>query len=200
MYLFTEKLGKIKAVAKGSKSSKNKFFSNTLQLCFGEYMIFRGSNLYTLSEGKIINSFQGLLDDLEKLTYSTYLCELIDICMIEEDSNRVLFKDFVTALYLINTNAVDNEILIRAFELRLLKATGYGLDFDNITINISKAGFSALKFLNNTSLEKVYRLNLNREIRDEIYKVLSYIISTNYSRKPKSLDMLNFLKESETNV
>lgn len=228
VYLFTEKLGKVKAVAKGAKSSKSKFLSSTLQLCFGEYVIFKGRNLYTLNEGKIINSFQGLLDDLNKLTYSTYLCELIDICLLEEESNRQLFKDFVTVLYLMNTNAIDNEMLVRAFELRVLKATGYGLDFDNCSIckkrltssnyislayyggvcdqcqkvngiYVSKGTFNALKFLKNTSLDKVYRLNLNKDIKEEIYKVMSTIISSNYGRKPKSLEMLNFLKECERN-
>ena len=30
-------------------------------------------------------------------------------------------------MYLLNTNALNYEILIRSFELRLLKSTGYGL-------------------------------------------------------------------------
>ncbi len=228
VYMFCEKLGKIKAIAKGAKKNRNKYFSTTLPLCFGEYVVYRGKNLYTLNEGEIINSFQGLLDDFEKLTYSTYLCELIDICLVEEESNRILFKDFVTALYLMDTNAIDNEILTRAFELKVLKATGYALDFNNCCIckkkistsdylnltyyggicgdcakengiSISRAAFNSLKFLNNTPLQKVYRLNLDMEVKKEIYKVTSTIISSNYARKPRSLEMLNFLKESERN-
>lgn len=47
-------------------------------------MVYKGKNLYTLQEGKILNSFQGLLDNLNKLTYSSYLCELIDIACTEK--------------------------------------------------------------------------------------------------------------------
>ncbi|GIM28064.1 DNA repair protein RecO [Clostridium polyendosporum] len=195
-----------------------------MPLCFGEYVLFKGKNLYTLSEGKITNSFQGLLNNLEKLTYSSYICELIDICLQDEESNRFLFKEFITCLYLLNTDALDYEILIRSFELKLLKATGYGLNFDTCVfcmkklsstnyinlfyyggvceecpkehgVYVSKGAYNALRFLNQTPMDKVYRLNVSREIKDEIYRVTSSIISLNYSKKPKSLEMLNYIKE-----
>jgi DNA repair protein RecO (recombination protein O) len=217
-------LGKITVIAKGAKKSKSKLFSLTLPLCYGEFSVFKGRNMYTLSEGKIKTSFQGLLNNLEKLTYSSYLCELIDICMQDEESNRDLYKEFVTCLYLLNTDAIDYEILVRSFELKLLKATGYRLSFDNCIfcrkkintsnyislsyfggvceacpkeqgIYISRASYNALRFLNNTSMDKVYRLNASREIKDELFKVTSFIISSNYVRKPKSLEMLKFIKE-----
>ena len=217
-------MGKVTVIAKGAKKSKSKLFSLTLPLCYGEFSVFKGRNMYTLSEGKIKASFQGLLNNLEKLTYSSYLCELIDICMQDEESNRDLYKEFVTCLYLLNTDAIDYELLVRSFELKLLKATGYGLAFDNcifckkkintsnyISLSyfggvcevcpkehgayISKASYNALRFLNNTSMDKVYRLNASREIKDEIFKVTSFIISSNYVRKPKSLEMLKFIKE-----
>ena len=189
-------------------------------------MVFRGKNLYNLSEGKIIESFQELLGDLTTLTYASYLCELIDISMHEEESNRELFKIFVTTLYLMKTKAVDNEILLRAFELHLLKLTGYGMNFESCGvcrerisssnyinlqyfggvcekclkangIKISRAAFNALKFLNSVPLEKVYRVSLPKETKNEIFNIMSILISNNYSRKPKSLQMLEFIKESE---
>ena len=223
VYIFTEKLGKIKVIAKGAKRNKSNLLTSTMQLCFGDYVIFRGKNLYTLNEAKVINSFGGLLGDLEKLTYATYICELIDIAMVEEESNRELFKAFVTCMYLLNTGAIDYEILIRAFEIRLLQHTGYELQLENCSlckkkiqssnyINItygggvcencqklnsiflSKASFNTLKFLKTTAFEKLYRLNLSSEIKKEIYEILSTIISSNYARRPKSLEMLDFIK------
>jgi DNA repair protein RecO (recombination protein O) len=212
-------------VAKGAKKSKSKFFSLSLPLCYGEYMVFRGKNLYTLNEGKIIESFQELLNDLTTLTYASYLCELIDISMQDEESNRELFKEFVTTLYLIRSQALDNELLVRAFELKLLRLTGYGVNFDNCSlcrkkistsnyinlqyhggicedcsrengIQISRPAFNSLKFLNSVSQDKVYRLNITKEIKQELYRINSSLIANNYSRKPKSLQMLDFIKES----
>ncbi|SHI37345.1 DNA replication and repair protein RecO [Clostridium cavendishii DSM 21758] len=222
--MFTENFGKIALIAKGAKKSKSKLFSITLPLCYGDYLVFKGKNLYTLSEGRIKSSFQGLLDNLEKLTYSSYLCELIDISMQDEESNKDLYREFVTCLYLLNTDAIDYELLIRSFELKLLKATGYGLCFDNCVfckkkmnisnfislsyfggvcdtckrehgVYVSKGTYNTLRFINNTPMDKVYRVNVSKEIKDEMFKVTSFIISSSYSKKPKSLEMLNFIKE-----
>ena len=222
--IYTEEAGKVSFIARGSKKSKSKFLSITLPLCYGEYVLFKGKNLYNLQEGKIINSFQGLLDNLEKLTYSTYICELIDICIEEGEVNKNLFREFITCLYLLSTDAMDYELLIRAFELRLLRVTGYGIIFDKCSIckkdiktsqyislsnyggvceeckkdhgiYISKATYNSLRFLNNTPMDKIYRLNITKEIKKEIEKVTTFIINSNYSRKPKSLEMLNYIKE-----
>ena len=224
VWLYTNNLGKITAIAKGARKSKSKLLSLTLPLCYGEYVLFKGKSLFNLQEGKITNSFQGLLDNLDKLTYSSYICELIDICVEEGEVNEGLFKDFLTCMYLLNTDALDYELLIRSFELKILKATGYGLVFDRCSIckkpiststyislsnfggvceecnkdhgvYVSKAAYSALRFLNNTPMDKVYRLNLTDDVKKQIEKVTTFIIYSNYSKRPKSLEMLNYIKE-----
>ena len=224
LWMYTEELGKVTCIAKGAKRSKSQLLSVTLPLCFGEYLLFKGKNLYNLQEGKIINSFQGLLNNLEKLTYSSYLCELIDICVENDEVNSALFKEFMICLYLLSTDALDYELLVRAFELRLLEATGYNLELDRCCICkkkisvadyislshyggvcdecnkeygffISKPAYNALRFLKNTSMDKVYRLNVNDEIKNQMERVITNIIANNYSKRPKSLEMLSYIKE-----
>ncbi|OOM06706.1 DNA repair protein RecO [Clostridium saccharobutylicum] len=224
VWFYTEKLGKITAVVRGAKRSKSKFLALTLPLCYGEYMVYKGKNLYTLQEGKILNSFQGLLDNLNKLTYSSYLCELIDIACTESEISNEIFRNLVTTLYLLSTDALDYELLIRSFELKLLRSTGYNLTLDNCSIcrkkissanyislsyyggvcdecpkehglYISKGAYNSLRFLMNISVDKLYRLNLSTEVKAEIEKVTTFLISNNYAKKPKSLEMLKFIKE-----
>jgi DNA repair protein RecO (recombination protein O) len=182
--------------------------------------------MYILSEGKTVESFQALLNDLDTLTYGSYICELIDISMMDEESNSEMFKTLVSTLYLLKSRAMDDDILLRAYELKVLKYSGYGLNFDNCSIcrrkleqcsyiglqqfggvcdqclkidglSISKPAFNVLKFLNNIPLEKVYRLTVPQNIKREIRKVLQLFISNSYSRIPKSLQMLDYIKESE---
>ena len=224
LWMYTEELGKVTCIAKGAKRSKSQLLSVTLPLCFGEYLLFKGKNLYNLQEGKIMNSFQGLLNNLEKLTYSSYLYELIDICVENDEVNSALFKEFMICLYLLSTDALDYELLVRAFELRLLEATGYNLELDRCCICkkkisvadyislshyggvcdecnkeygffISKPAYNALRFLKNTSMDKVYRLNVNDEIKKQMERVITNIIANNYSKRPKSLEMLSYIKE-----
>ncbi|MEA4826295.1 MAG: DNA repair protein RecO, partial [Clostridium sp.] len=111
IWLFTEKLGKVSAIARGAKRSKSKFLSSTQPFCFGEYILYRGKNLYNINEVQIIDSFQGILKDIDTITYGSYLCELILIGLQEEESNRDLFKDFIKAFYFMKNNVVDLQIL-----------------------------------------------------------------------------------------
>jgi DNA repair protein RecO (recombination protein O) len=90
-----------------------------LQFCYGDYVVYKGKSLYTINESSIIDSFQDLLNDLDTLTYASYFCELIDICMQDEESNRELFRNLVTAFYLIKNKVVDIETLARAYELKV---------------------------------------------------------------------------------
>lgn len=228
VWLFSEKLGKISTIAKGAKKSRNNLFTTTLQFCYGDYVVYRGKSLYTINESAIIDSFQDLLSDLDTLTYASYFCELIDICMQDEESNRELFKHLVTAFYLIKNKAVDIETLARAYELKVLEATGYGLNLENCCIcrkklnhcnyislqysggtcvdcervngiYVSNGTYNALKYLTKIPLENVYRISLSKEIKEELYKILSLVISQNYFRKPKSLETLNYLLNFQNN-
>lgn len=224
VWLFSEKLGKISTIAKGSKKNRSNLFSTTLQFCYGDYVVYRGKSLYTINESVVIDSFQDLMSDLNTLTYSAYLCELIDICMQDEESNRELFKCLVTAFYLIKNNAVDIETLARAFEIKILQATGYAFNLDyccmcrkKVTssnyINLQYSGgvckecqrvngtyvsytaYNALKYLSKVPLENIYRVTLSKEVKMELYRLLSMLIEQNYFRKPKSLEIFNYLTE-----
>lgn len=224
VWLFTDKYGKVSSIARGAKKSKNKLFGVTLNLCYCDFVFFKGKGIANLQEGKIIKSFQDLMNNLDKLIYSSYIAELIDIALLDGEPNYSLFKEFITCLYLLDTDALDYELLVRAFELKLLKSTGYGLNLDscaickkkiNVTnyislsyyggvcenckrehgLIISKGAYNAIRFLTNTSSDKIYKLNLSQEIKKEIAKVTTFIISSNYSKKPKSLEMFNYLRE-----
>lgn len=224
VWLFTEKLGKISAIVHGAKRSKSKFLSITLPFCFGEFVVYKGRSLYTVSEGDVIESFQELLSDLDTLTYGSYLCELIDISLTDEESNRELFKEFVSTFYFMKAKVMDNDLILRNFEIKLLSAVGYTLNLEHCCICKKKidtsnyinfqyyggvckecartngmyvgfATYNSLKFLTKTTSDKIYRLNLSKESKEEIYKVLSIFISQSFSRRPNSLETLNFLKE-----
>lgn len=189
--IYTDKIGKVNAVGKGAKRNRSKFLSSTLQFCVGDYVLFKGKNLYSINESMVIDSFQELLQDLESITYASYLCELVDICMVEEESNREFFRELITAFYLMKNKAVDFNLLARGIEVKLLQAAGYGLDFENI--NISNTGYNILKYLSKVDIKNIYRLHVSEENCNELYKTLSNLIYINFGKKPKSLETLNYI-------
>ena len=149
---------------------------------------------------------------------------LLIFALRKVEVNQELFRSFITCMYLLNTDALDYELLIRAFELKVLSATGYGLNLDfcascrkKITVSnyislssygglcencekvhgiyISKPAYNSIKFLMKTPMDKIYKININDDVKKDIRKVITHIISSNYSKRPKSLEMLNYIKE-----
>jgi len=228
LWLFTEKLGKVSAVARGAKKSKSKLLPLSLPFCFGEFILFRGKSMYSINEGEISSSFQSLLNDFESLTYASYLCELIDIALVEEESNRELFKEFISVFYLLQNNAVNFELLICAFEIKLLTQSGFYFNLDKCVfcnekittsnyfniqylggictkcerqqgIKISYTCFNALRYLIKTPITNIYKLNLSQEVKRELYRLLTDAIYYNFGKKPHSLEMLNIFRGVEKN-
>jgi len=226
VWLYTEKLGKVSAIAKGAKRSRSKYLSSTLPFCYGEYVLYKGKSLYIINDSEVINSFQNLLENLDDITYASYLCELIDISMVDDEVNSEFFKNVISSFYLLSNKAIDPETLARAFEVKLLDATGYsfslkqcclckksidssnymsyrysgGVCNDCIKTNgmsISYATYNALKFLCVASIDKVVRVVLSKQVKEELAKILSIFITSNYGRKPKSLEIFNYLKRSD---
>jgi len=123
--LFTDRLGKISAVVHGARKAKSRFMSSTQVFAHCEYMLYKGKSLYTVSQTEIIDSFQVLLGDLYKLTYSSYLLELVDVLVQEEEQNIDMFKLLLKSLRLMTKDDIDLELAVRAFELKSLSISGY---------------------------------------------------------------------------
>lgn len=218
IWIFTEDFGKVSVIAKGARKNKSKNFSNTMPFCFGEYVLYKGRTMYSLNEGRVIDSFQDILDDYDTLIYGSYLTELVDIAM-EEEKCQELFVNLIKSFYLMKNKAVDLNILARAFEIKLLKSTGYGISLDSCCVcgkalktsslisfqfygglceecknqyaaKVSAATYNGIRFLNKANIENIGRATFNEETKREMEKVLQTFINLNYRRKPKSLSLL----------
>lgn len=220
--IFSETHGKINIIVRGAKKVKNSKLPLTLPFSFCDYVLFKGKTMMTLNEGSIIESFQDFLKDLETVTYTTYILELIDIVLVEEEPNYNLFKDAATIFYFIKNNVVPIEILIAYFELRVLKNTGFNFNFDRCSIcrkkiissnyfsfsngggvcssctkenglYISYETYSLIKYISTLSIQELVKINFNEKVKNESKKLLSFIIQNSFDKKPKSLEMLSLL-------
>nr|WP_276575995.1 DNA repair protein RecO [Oceanirhabdus seepicola] len=221
VWMYTEKLGKISVIARGARKKNSKITSLIQGLCFANYSIYKGKSAYFLNEGIIIDSFQDLLRDFETIAYSSYICELINLSIPENEKNFKVFENAIKALYLIKNSVGDIELLIRSFEVKLISSMGYhvniekcsecGSSFNNkIYFNnrnfsfvckecnnsfkeVSLICYTTLRALVNFPIEKIYRINALPEAKKEIGFITNVYLNEICCRRPKSLDMLNFL-------
>lgn len=123
LILYSREFGKIKVMAHGvSKPSSRKrgavqLFTRT------NFLIHRGRNLDSVSQCEGVEMFSYLRGDLEKISYASYLFELVDAFTPEGEASEPLFLLLLTTLRLMATE--DLELLARAFEIKAAGYSGY---------------------------------------------------------------------------
>lgn len=207
-------------IARGARKKNSKLVSLIQSLCFANFSIYKGKNAFFLNEGVIIDSFQDLLRDFETIAYSSYICELINLCIPDNEKNNAVFIDGVKALYLIKNSVGDIELLIRSFEVKLIEHMGYKIEVNKCSQcgnslrkcffspsnfgfvcescnrayrEITSVGFTTLRTIKNFKIENIHRINADEKAKKEIKWINSTFLNEICSRRPKSLDMLNFL-------
>lgn len=193
MWVFTEEFGKISVLCKGVRSQKSKFQSLVRPLLFGDFLVYKGKSLYSLNEGSIINAFSKLSTTLELLTYGSYFVELVDIVSVDSDPQQLVYRNLVTALYLLEADVIDMEVLTLAYEIKLIGLTGFKVGKEMVPFEMSQGAIKTAEFLLKTDFTKIHILKVDEKTKKELQSVTSFIIKDSYQRRPKSLDMLKYM-------
>jgi DNA repair protein RecO len=122
--LYTRDRGKVEGVARGSRRARSRLMGATQLFTYGNYLMYSGRSLDTISQAEIQESFAGLRDDLIKMAHASYIAELLDLSVEPEEPSEDLF-----ALLYESFTALDQdkppEIVLRWFELHLMVLLGY---------------------------------------------------------------------------
>lgn len=123
--ILTPNLGKIGCSAKGSRRPKSLLLSGTQFLCFGEYMLFKGSDTYTMNSCETIEMFYNIRTDLDKLTYASYITKIINDVTTENQNSFNTLKLFLNTLYMISETDKNLDFITAVFKMRMLKILGF---------------------------------------------------------------------------
>jgi DNA repair protein RecO (recombination protein O) len=128
--LLTYERGKSKVIARGARRPKNRLAAIVQPLSHIEVQILEGNQLDTLNQGQLINSFRFLREDLDKMSYAFYLCELFETATEGATELRDYFILLLTALELLQN--FENLSLTRIFiEVKLILLQGYAPSLSN---------------------------------------------------------------------
>lgn len=123
--ILTPNLGKIGCSARGARRPKSLLLSGTQFLCFGEYMLFKGSETYSMNSCETIEMFYNIRTDLDKLMYASYITKIINDVTTENQNSYNTLKLFLNTLYAISETNKDLDFITSVFKLRLLKILGF---------------------------------------------------------------------------
>lgn len=123
--IFSKSLGRISGSAKGARRTKSRFVASTQLLCYSDFVLFKGKEIYSINSADIIEPFYEIRNDIVKLTYTAHILDLInDVVQENQPATRVL-QLFLNTLHMLSKTDKSPELITRIFELRFLTILGY---------------------------------------------------------------------------
>ena len=217
--LLTPNLGKINCSARGARRSKSTLMAGSQFLCFGEYMLFKGSDIYTINSVNTIELFYNIRTDLDKLMYASYITKIVSDITTENQNSFYTLKLFLNTIYAISETDKNLDFITAIFKLRLLKIIGFMPEvnkcvscgnrdelhyfsikdngfkckacgkLDTGAINISSATVNSIKYALGADAKKIFSFSVSEETLKQL-KLVSDIYLNEKLEKEYKMDTL----------
>lgn len=123
--ILTRECGLIYAYANGAKRVKSKLAAASSLLCYSNFQLFYHKDRYTVDEASTINLFYPIREDIDKLSLSTYLCELTRSLAPQGDRAEDFLRLLLNTLFFLEKEKRSRTFLKAVYELRILSMAGY---------------------------------------------------------------------------
>ena len=211
--------GKIGCSAKGARRPKSLLMSGTQFLCFGEYLLYQGSNSYHINSCDTIELFYNIRIDLDKLKYAAYITKIINDVTDENQNTYKILQLYLNTLYMISEEEKDLDFVISVFKIRLCCLLGFmpeirkcgncGLQeklnyfslrdnclkcescakVDKSAIQISDSTRTAIQYIVLSDAKKIYSFQIPNESIEEL-KIISKLYLNDKLEKEYKLEEL----------
>jgi DNA repair protein RecO (recombination protein O) len=131
--MYTPHLGKIQGIAKSVRKTASRLAGHLELLTYSQVTFARGKNIDTIIGSQAINSFLPIKNDLDLISCGLYMLELVNQFTPDETPDPGLFDLLLTSLERLSRGA-DCQMLLRYFELNLLKHAGYRPELNKCVI------------------------------------------------------------------
>ncbi|MEE0865882.1 MAG: DNA repair protein RecO [Clostridia bacterium] len=211
--------GKISCVAKGARRPKSALLAGTQTFCFGEYLMYKGTNTYHINSVEPIEIFYNIRTDLDKLKYAVHINKIINDVTHENQNSYKILQLVLNTLYTISETDKNLDLVISIFKMRLLSLIGFLPEVqkctscgenenltsfsikdngfkckicskqDTSSISISESTKNAIKYTIMAPAKKLYSFNIKEESLEE-FKIISKIYFNEKLEKEYKLEEL----------
>ena len=191
LQVLTPKYGLISVLSKGCKRIKSDLRSVSNKLVYGKFnIVYKENKLSTLISVDVINRFKNILNDMEKISYASFLLEL-SYQVSKQNFNRLVYDFLISGLIKIDNNfdalAITNIIELKYLDLLgvmpcLDACVGCGSKNNIVTISSYKGGYLCHKCMGN---EKIVDEKTIKLLRMFYYVDIDKIEKLNISDKNK---------------
>ncbi|SFG38696.1 DNA repair protein RecO [Oribacterium sp. WCC10] len=190
--VLTNECGKITVWASGAKKTGSQLMAGTRNFVFGTFSVTKGRSGYNLKSVKVNNYFEEIANDLVNACYGSYILEFADYIAQENlEATETVNLIYMSLKAILNPN-LDNDLVRRIFELRLLYISGEYTE--EPPIPCSQACRFAWQFVLGTPVMKLYTFTLKDEVMYEFSQNIDMLLKGVMPHNFRSLEILKTLK------
>ncbi len=123
--VLTRNNGRLTFKARGVNRRSSRIKAPCQLLAFSEFTVNENKGYYTIYEAEAKELFPPLRGDLERLSLSSYIAQLLETVSQEDWANPALLELGLSALYALSYRNRPQRLVKAAFELRLMCLAGY---------------------------------------------------------------------------
>ena len=183
--------------------------------CFGEYLMYKGTNTYHINSVETIEVFYNIRTDLDKLKYAMHINKIVQDVTQENQNCYNILQLLLNTLYTISETDKNLDLVLGIFKLRLLSILGFtpkltecvnckekeNLKYfslrdngfkceacsrqDKSTIAINESTVNALKYTIMAPAKKIYSFNIKDESLEEFKLVTKLYFNEKLEREYK---------------
>lgn len=129
--IFTDRLGKIKAIGKGIRKQMSRSGGHLEPFCLSSLVVAEGKNLDIITEAQTIECFFVLRSNLDSTQLSYYITEAIDRLTVEHEKHAEVYELLVEVLKNIDFR---KNLLLSYFEINLLSYLGFRPELEHCLV------------------------------------------------------------------
>lgn len=218
--MLTRERGKIAAFVRGARRPNSPFLAAANPFSFGQFEVYEGKSAYNVAKASITNYFRELANDFGAVTYGFYFLEMAAYYAQENmDGTDYLNLLYVTLKALLKP-ALDNRLVRRIYELRVLVLFGEypdvfscmkckrkeGLHYFSLehhgclcetcfqgghAVPVDASALYALQYIISAPLGKLYTFTLSGPVLCQLEEIVSGYIRHYHGHEFKSEEMLH---------
>lgn len=193
--IITAELGRIHAFARGARRTNSKLLAGTDPLTFGTFKLISGKNAYTLVEVKIVNYFDELKKDIDRVYYGFYFLELASYFSRENIGEKNLINLIYMAFKALEAKVdkLTPKFIKAIFEWKIFEIEGIMPSIDGGVLlgkKLKPSTTYAIKMIAATDITKLFSFDLEAESKREFIKLAEEYRDLNTDIQFKSLEMI----------
>lgn len=140
--ILTRHRGKVRAVAKGARKSKNRFAGRVEPTRHLQIQCYEGRSLDNLTQVESLDTFRRMRADFDRLSKAAVLLEAADQMSTEGQPDEAAFDMLLGALR--QLDRADSPLLVPAFLLKRLAHDGLGPELDVCVVSGATTELTAI--------------------------------------------------------